>query len=114
MVSATIEHFFPVVFPVEATPKIDVVVPTFAVRFNSFFKVVKTTYFEEGTKYFVFVIVGKNARFVKSVEKRFWIDVIPICGIVVDAFNVLYKEFFVDAVKLKAFFFQFFNYFVPI
>ena len=56
-VATTVEHFFAVIFPRIAAPKIDTIVPTVAVRFYFFFKIIEITHFEERTKNFVFVIV---------------------------------------------------------
>ena len=86
----------------------------FSVRFNFFFKIVKIADFEKSTKDFVFVIVVQNARFFQSIEQRFGVDVIPVYRAIFDAFDVLYKQFFVDTVKFKAFFLKFFYDFIPV
>ena len=68
VMSATVQHFFSVIFPRKATPKVDVIVPILTAIFNKFFKIVIVFNFKESAKFFVFIIIGKYARFVKRVE----------------------------------------------
>ena len=114
LITATVKHFFAVIFPTVTAPKIDTIVPTVTVRVDFFFKIVEIADFEERTKDFVFVIVVQNARFFQSIKQYFGIDIIPVYRVIFDTFDILYKQFFVDTVKFKAFFFKFFYNFIPI
>ena len=68
VISAAVQHFFSVIFPSETAPKVDVIVPIFTAVFYKFFKIVVVFNLKESAKFFVFVVVGKDARFVKRVE----------------------------------------------
>ena len=68
VISATVKHFFSVIFPSEAAPNVDVIVPILATIFYKFFKIVIVFNLKKSAKFFVFVVVGKHSRVVKRVE----------------------------------------------
>ena len=68
VISATVKHLLTVIFPSKTAPKVDVIVPILTAVFYKFFKIVIVFNFKEGAKFFVLVVVGKYARFVKRVE----------------------------------------------
>ena len=68
LIAAAVKHFTSIIFPRITAPKVDVIVPILTAVFYKFFKIVVVLNFKESTKFFVFVVVGKYARFVKRVE----------------------------------------------
>ena len=101
--SAAVHYFSAVVVPIVVLPYVDVVVPVFATVSNSAFKIVEIPHFEKCTKHVVFVFVVQHTGFFQCVKQVFGIDVIPVDRVIANAFDILYKQFFVNAVNVAYF-----------